>query len=147
MSFHFSLKSSFQRFNKGITRNVMCWWISLLLSEEILIFLSFLFFPTLFISFYSSSNSLFLLKCLIEKNFKFLLFYWSIVDVQFSSVAQLCLTLCDPMDCSMPGFPVHHQLTELAQTQVHWVNDAIQPHLILCCPFSSCPQLERPSPN
>ena len=45
----------------------------------------------------------------------------------FSSVAQLCLTLCDPMDCSAPGFPVHHQLPELAQTHVHQVSDAIQP--------------------
>ena len=39
--------------------------------------------------------------------------------VQFSSVAQLCLTLCDPMDCSTPGLPVHHQLLEFAQTHVH----------------------------
>ena len=39
--------------------------------------------------------------------------------VQFSSVAQLCLTLCDPMDCSTPGLPVHHQLPELTQTHVH----------------------------
>ena len=38
---------------------------------------------------------------------------------QFSSVTQLCLTLCDPMDCSMPGLPVHHQLLELTQTHVH----------------------------
>ena len=45
----------------------------------------------------------------------------------FSSVAQSCLTLCDPMNCSTPGFPVHHQLPELAQTHVHWVGDAIQP--------------------
>ena len=45
---------------------------------------------------------------------------------QFSSVAQSCPTLCDPMDCSMPGFPVHHQLLEPAQTHVHPVNDAIQ---------------------
>ena len=45
----------------------------------------------------------------------------------FSSVAQLCLTLCDPMDCSTPGFPVHHQLPELAHTHVHRVGDAIQP--------------------
>ena len=44
-----------------------------------------------------------------------------------SSVAQSCLTLCDPMDCSMPGLPVHHQLPELAQTHVHRVGDAIQP--------------------
>ena len=47
--------------------------------------------------------------------------------VQFSSVAQLCSTLCDPMDCSRPGFPVHHQLLEPAQTPVHWVGHAIQP--------------------
>ena len=40
---------------------------------------------------------------------------------QFSSVAQLCPTLCNPMDCSMPGFPVHHQLPELIQTHVHSV--------------------------
>ena len=46
---------------------------------------------------------------------------------KFSSVAQLCPTLCNPMDCSMPGFPVYHQLPELAQTHVHWVGDAIQP--------------------
>ena len=45
----------------------------------------------------------------------------------FSSVAQSHPTLCDPMDCSMPGFPVHHQLPELAQTHVHQVSDAIQP--------------------
>ena len=47
--------------------------------------------------------------------------------IQFSSAAQLCLTLCDPMDYSMPGFPVHHQLPDLAQTHVHQVSDAIQP--------------------
>ena len=43
------------------------------------------------------------------------------------SVPQSCLTLCDPMDCSMPGFPVHHQLPEPAQTHVHHIGDAIQP--------------------
>ena len=52
-------------------------------------------------------------------------------SVQFSSVAQSCLTLCDPVDCSMPGFPVYHQLPELAQTHVHRVGDAIQPLLLL----------------
>ena len=46
---------------------------------------------------------------------------------QFSSVTQSCPTVCDPMDCSMTGFPVHHQLPELAQTHVHGVGDAIQP--------------------
>ena len=47
-------------------------------------------------------------------------------SVQFSSVAQRCLTLCDPMHCSTPGFPVHHQLLEFSQTQVRWIGDALQ---------------------
>ena len=47
--------------------------------------------------------------------------------IQFSSVAQSCPTLCDPMNCSTPGLPVHHQLLEFTQTHVHWVGDAIQP--------------------
>ena len=46
---------------------------------------------------------------------------------QFSSVTQLCLILCDPMECSTPVFPVHHQLLELTQTYVHRVGDAIKP--------------------
>ena len=46
---------------------------------------------------------------------------------QFSSVAQSCLTFCDPMDCHTPGFPVRHQLPELARTHIHRVGDAIQP--------------------
>ena len=45
----------------------------------------------------------------------------------FSSVTQLCPTLCDPMDCSTPGLPVHHQLPEFTQTHVHQVDDTIQP--------------------
>ena len=48
-------------------------------------------------------------------------------SVQFSSATQSCLTLCDPMDCSMPGFPVLHHLPELAQAHVLQVSDAIQP--------------------
>ena len=51
-----------------------------------------------------------------------------------SSVAQSCLTLCDPMDCSTPGFPVHHQLLEFAQTHFHQVHDAIQPSHPLLSP-------------
>ena len=47
-------------------------------------------------------------------------------ELQFNSVTQSCLTLCDPMDCSIRGLPVHHQLLELAQTHVHQVGDAIQ---------------------
>ena len=53
---------------------------------------------------------------------------------EFSSDVQSCLTLCDPMDCSTPGFPVHHQLPELAQTHVHRVSDAIQPSHPLLSP-------------
>ena len=56
---------------------------------------------------------------------------------QFSSVTQFCLTLCGPSDCSMPKFPIHHQLLELAQTRVHWVNDAIQPSHHLSSPSPS----------
>ena len=48
-------------------------------------------------------------------------------SVQFSSITQSCLILCDPMDCSTPGLPVHHQLPEFAQTHVHQVSDAMQP--------------------
>ena len=51
-----------------------------------------------------------------------------------SSVIQSCPTLYDPMDCSMPGFPVYHQLPELAQTHVHGVSDAIQPSHPLSSP-------------
>ena len=53
---------------------------------------------------------------------------------QFSSVTQSCPTLCDPMDCHMPGFPVHHQLPELAQTHIHRVGNAIQPSHSLSSP-------------
>ena len=59
--------------------------------------------------------------------------------VQFSSGAQSCLTLWDPMDYSTPGLPVHHQLPELTQTHVHSVSDAIQPSYPVL-PFSSHPQ-------
>ena len=56
---------------------------------------------------------------------------------QFSSVAhESCLTLCDPMNCSTPGLPIHHQLLESTQTHVHWVGDAIQPSHPLSSPSS-----------
>ena len=59
--------------------------------------------------------------------------------LQFSSVAQWCLTPCDPMNCSMPGLPVHHQLPEFTQTQVHRVGDAIQPSHPLSSPSPPAP--------
>ena len=55
-------------------------------------------------------------------------------SVQFSSVAQSCLTLCNSMNCSMPGLPVHPQLLEFTQTHVHWVGDATQPSHPLSSP-------------
>ena len=60
-------------------------------------------------------------------------------SVQFSSVAQLCLTLCDPMNRSTPGLPVHHQLPEFTQTHVHRVSDAIQPSHPLSSPSPPAP--------
>ena len=62
-------------------------------------------------------------------------------SVQCSSVAQSCLTLWDPMDCSRPGLPVHHQLPEIVQTHVHRVSDAIQPSHPLCCRFLLLPPI------
>ena len=58
---------------------------------------------------------------------------------RFSSVTQSCPTLCDPMNCSMPGLPVHHQLPEFTQTHVHQVGDAIQPSHPLSSPFPPGP--------
>ena len=65
---------------------------------------------------------------------------WSMIYAKICfyccSVTQLCMTLCDPMDCSMPGFPVLHYLLEFTQTHVHWVGDAIQPSHPLSSPSS-----------
>ena len=58
----------------------------------------------------------------------------ALCSVQFSSVTQSCPTLCNPMECSMLGFPVHHQLPEFAQTHVHRLADAIQPSDTLSSP-------------
>ena len=77
----------------------------------------------------------------IDKNIS--LSYWFVTDycflVQFSSVAQSCLTLCDPMNCSTPGLPVYHQLQEFAQTHVHQVGDAIHPSYPLSSPSPPAP--------
>ena len=68
----------------------------------------------------------------------YLLPSFAILD-QFSSVAQLCPTLCDPMNCNTPGLPVHHQLPEFTQTHVHRVSDAIQPSHPLPSPSPPAP--------
>ena len=76
--------------------------------------------------------------CRNSKLFIFSLCLW-LSSVQFSSVAQLCPTLCDPMNRSTPDLPVHHQLLEFTQTHVHWVGDAIQPSHPLSSPFPHAP--------
>ena len=63
--------------------------------------------------------------------------------VQFSSVAQFCLTLCDPVNRSMSGLPVYHQLLEFTQTHVQWVGDAIQPSHPLSSPSPPAPNLSQ----
>ena len=64
---------------------------------------------------------------------------WFDLALQFSSVAQSCLTLCEPMNCSVPGLLVHHQLLEFTQTHVHRVGDAIQPSHPLSSPSPPAP--------
>ena len=64
-------------------------------------------------------------------------------SVQFISVAQSYLTLCDPMNCSTPGLPVQHQLPEPTQTHVHWVSDAIQPSHPLSSPYPPALNLSK----
>ena len=85
----------------------------------------------------------------------FLLFQFKIVSnflwfsnikatsVQFSSVAQLCPTLCDPMNRSTPSLPVHHKLLEFTQIHAHWVSDAIQPSHPLSSPSPPAPNLSQ----
>ena len=73
-----------------------------------------------------------------------LIFNMSVQFSQFSSVAQLCPTLCDPMNHSRPGLPVHHQLPEFTQNHIHRVSDAIQPSHPLLSPSPPAP---NPSQN
>ena len=63
--------------------------------------------------------------------------------IQFSAVAQSCLTVCDAMDYSTLGLPVHHQLPEFTQTHIHWVGDAIQPSHPLSSPFPPAVNLSQ----
>ena len=74
------------------------------------------------------------LTCKIYNICKCMRFIIYISSVQFISVTQSCLTLCNPMYPSTPGLPVHHQLLESTQTHVHWVDDAIQPSHSLSSP-------------
>ena len=84
----------------------------------------------MYIEIVPSEDSLY--NCMSKRLVLILLLPYNLI--QFSSVAQSYLTLCNPMDCSMPGFPVHHQILEHAQTHVHQVGDAIQPSYPLSSP-------------
>ena len=85
------------------------------------------------VCFKSKSALLFLFKCY------FLILHSQLSSVQFSSVTQSCLALCNPMNCSTPGLPVHHQLPEFTQTHIHQVSDSIQPSHPLSSPSPSAP--------
>ena len=94
---------------------------------------SFTFIKRLF-----SSSSLSAIRVVSSAYLRFWYFlrqsWFQLVLIQFSSVAQLCPALCNPKDCCMPGLPVYHQILELTQTHVHWVDDAIQPSHALSSP-------------
>ena len=86
----------------------------------------------------------FKIRSLLNKSTKLeiffcVLFFFIFSSVQFSSVAQSCLNLCDPMNRSTPGLPVHHKLLEFTQTHAHWVGDAIQPSHPLSFPSPPAP--------
>ena len=82
-------------------------------------------------------------KAIQTRNMALLCLYYIskvyLLKAQFSSVTQSCPTLCDPMNCSMPGLPVHHKLPEFTQTHVHRVGDAIQPSHPLASPSPPAP--------
>ena len=80
-------------------------------------------------------------QCFLLKLFYSWIGTASITEIsdQIRSVAQSCLTLRDPMDCSIPGLPVHHQLPEITQTHVHRVSDVIQPSHPLSSPSPPAP--------
>ena len=77
--------------------------------------------------------------CSSRESFFGLLHFSPLNNHQFSSVAQSCPAICDPMNRSTPGLPVHHQLPEFTQTHVHWVGDAIQPSHPLSSPSPPAP--------
>ena len=79
------------------------------------------------------------LYLLLPSKKEILSIYYIPATLQFSSVTQSCLTLCDPLNCSMPGLPIHHQLPEFTQTHTHRVGDAIQPSHPLASPSPLAP--------
>ena len=92
-------------------------------------------------SFFSIISYCFRIEFMISSFFLFLNWksFFFLSSVQFSSFAQSCPTLCDPVNRSMPGLPVHHQLPEFTQTHIHRVSDAIQPSQPLSSPSPPAP--------
>ena len=88
--------------------------------------------------FIASTHLTLLLRRTMQNNWEKTPNFW-LLSQSVSSVAQSCLILCDPVNCSMPGLPVHHQLPESTQTHVHWVSDAIQPSHPLSSPSPPAP--------
>ena len=109
-----------------------------------LIFRSLNYFEFIFVYGFREYSNFFYLHKPVQLSQHYLLkvYLFSMVSVQFSSVAQSCPTLCDPMNCNMPGLPVHHQIPEFTQIHVHRVSDAIQPSHPLS---SSSPPAPYPS--
>ena len=107
------------------------WWVHKILSA-----------PNLF-SFLVSERSLVSYLLAHTYSFSLCVMCGYIYIYEFSSIAQSCLMLCKPVDCSMPGFPVQHQLLELTQTQVHWISDTNQPFYPLSSPSLSAFNLSQ----
>ena len=97
--------------------------------DQALFFVGFVFF-----SFPWVYMAVFVFVFVLMKTEFIRLYFFPANCLQFSSVTQLCPTLCDPMDYSMPGFPVHQQLPELTKTHIHRISDAIQPSHPLSSP-------------
>ena len=85
-------------------------------------------------TFGGSDRFIIMIEVILSQMYTYVKIHLTLCAVSFSSVGQSCLSLCDRPDCSMPGFPVHHQLLEPAQTHVHQVSDAIQPSHPLSSP-------------
>ena len=92
---------------------------------------------------YRDNNKVYLIELLFKIEWEKLYSMLGRASVQFSSVAQSCPTLCDPMNRSMPGLPVHHQLLEFTQIHAHWVSDAIQPSHPRLSPSPPAPNPSR----
>ena len=120
---------------KKFTQNLLSKWMSKCLSLHLYVYPSsyvYMHIAHLWMSLYLWLHILSFCSWKFGLGISSVVIIWKVV--QFSSVAQSCLTVCNPMDCSTPGLPGHHQLPELTQTHVHRVSNSIQPSP-LCRPL------------